>query len=1088
MNEAPVAEQKQIFEAFLDAAGIDAVNALIAKHKSNAAVTQQLALDASKLVTTSRQRLAQQSSAGFVKRLTSAISGKTSENQLLNQTDMLQMQKFAWHYLQQLQHQNLINSQAIAVIRNNLGTMNETIIETRDFLEQAVDRIDQRLRHVENNTSFNNWALHIEANKRQWKSTPKILLILRLTYDFMRSHPGVTLSARDVGNYLVNTLEKLDVNCDEEVKLIDFIGDLIDQIAFPGIDQYRHMIQLSFDEHIVDSHFVQKNISGTGFNALYFLSDQYERIVDLTSDSELCNSDAAREKIISKFFGKEFSGLSTSYSIRHLMYEIIGGSQVAIDVYMDQHGLNPTPEVAAEEPPQEEPVTLFPSLPDIHAHTFFDGKHTDESKRSYLLLLALCVDTAASFNTPALEFITLLAAKAGQPGLREDILRLADNPRKLNEYHAAMLTLLDDDQKKFTWLLDAFFLLTLAQEPIESPQIKALLGTLKPVQFKESLPQLLAVIGDEDASHVLAAALKLAQYTQGWKNVIRYRKLRFGDYFADAVKRLNAASWAGIRLISDMSEVYRKGMEHSYFFSYSDGSFLNNLTEKAAATLCTQGRKSAMASLNEFRKKALDFLSEQSYALHHANGVVARWSIPAFEFKDGIGQADFDLDNAAENEDWGDQFQLYYNQIEGTLNAFEDACGNVMKQIEFFIEGNFDQSVHAIKEQRRAEYLSQQQREKLEKQSVTISRDGKEHLFAIDWQRVEHPPCDPEQINHIKTDGNIWLIAASIDSDDVFYRSEDGVNWLQIQIDAPQFKVWLDSISVVNGIWIIKNRALREGTRNEGIYYSSDALVWQHSEGPGGANNSQLSLNDGRLSNENIMYFKGMWLWATTQYQKYSYVEKGLWSDSTKTDSYPKSVLFHAQTLDGPWQRWDQTPQLADGMEVKTMRSLPGENALLAFCEYNWSYQRNKKKPETPPFVMYYGAGKSWQTCDWDGDTRFSHSGNQPLFSQLDGKLMYFSSGDILVSAKGYDWRRHEATLHVDDHFQLQDVSIFTSNGSSTLRLSQDGNLFKEIALDDGVWRHLTANDGGILGVHYANKHEETVLLVGRYICQASIG
>lgn len=1087
MNEAPTVEQKQIFEASLEGAEFDAVNALVAKHKYNSAVTQQLALDASKLVTTSQQRLAQQSGAGFVKRLACAISGKTSEDQLLNQMDMLQMQKFAWHYLQQLQYQNLINSQAIAVIRNNLGTMNETIIETRDFLEQAVDRIDQRLRHVENNTSFNNWALHIEANKRQWKSTPKILLILRLTYDFMRSHPSVALCTRDIGNYLVNTLEKLDVNCDEEVKLIDFISELIDQIAFPGIDQYRNMIDLSFDGHIVDSHFIQKNISGTGFNALYFLSDQYERIVDLTSDSELCNSDAAREKIISKFFGKEFSGLSTSYSIRHLMYEIIGGSQVAIDVYKDQHGLNPILEVAAGKPPPEETVTLLPSLPDIHAHTFFDGKQSDESKRSYLLLLALCVDTAASFNAQALEFIALLAAKGSQPGVREDILRLADNPRKLNEYQATMLTLLDDDQKKFTWLLDAFFLLTLAQKPIESPQIKALLGALKPTQLKESLPQLLAIIGDDDESRVLEAALKLAPCTQGWENVIRYRKLRFSGYFADAVKRLNAASWAGMSLISDMSKVYVKGMEHSYFFSYSDGSFLDRLTEKAAATLCTQGRKSAMSSLNESRKKALDFLSEHRYALHHANGVVGRWNIPNFEFKDDIGHSDFNLDNAAENEDWGDQFQRYYNQIEGTLNAFEEACGNVMKQIEFFIEGNFDKSVHAIKEQKRAEYLSQQQREKLAKQSVTISRNGKEHMFATDWQRVEYPPCDPEQINHIKTDGKIWLIAAKIDSDDAFYRSEDGVNWRQIQIDVPQFKVWLDSISVVNGMWIIKNRSLREGTRDEGIYYSSDALVWQHSAGPGGAKNSQLSLNDGHLSYENIMYFKGMWLWVTTQYQKYTYIEKGIWSDSTKTDSYPKSILFSAQTLDGPWQRWDQTPQLNDGVEVKTMRSLPGENALLAFCEYSWSYQRNKKKPDTPPFVMYYGAGKSWQTCDWDSDTRFSHSGNKPLFSQLDGKLMYFSSGDILVSTKGYDWRRHEATLHVDDHFQLQDLSLFTSNGGSALRLSQDGKLFKEIALEDGVWRHLTANDGGMLGVHYANKHEETVLLVGRYILQELI-
>ncbi|OEZ56893.1 hypothetical protein [Duganella sp. HH105] len=1075
MNESPAAEQQQIFEAPQDGAESDAILALIARHKANAALTQQLALDASKLVTTSQQRLAQQSGAGFVKRFASAISGKTGENQLLNQIDMLSMQKFAWHYLQQLQQQNLINAQAIAVIRNNLGTMNENIIETRDFLEQAVDKIDRRLSKLENHNNFNNWALHIEANKRQWKSTPKLLLILRLTYDFMRSHPGVPLSARNADNYLVNTLEKLDINCDEELKLIDFIGELINQIAFPGIDQYRNMIQLSFDEHIVDTAFIQKNISGTGFNALYFLSDQYERIHDLTSDNELCGSDEAREKIISKFFGKEFSGLETSYSVRHLIHEIIGGSQVAIEVYKDQHGLNPAPEETAEEPQPEATVTLVSALPDIHAHTFFDGHHSEESKRGYLLLLALCVENSASLTPPALEFVTLLAEKSGQPGMQRDIVRLADNPRKLNEYQAVMLALLDDDDKKLTWLLDAFFLLTLADRPIENPQVKALLGVLKPARLKECLPHLLAVVGDGDASKVLEAALKLAQATQGWKNVVRYRKLRFGSYFAEALKQLDAASWAGTRLVLNMSEVYQKGMEHACFFSYSDGSFLDNLKEKAAAALCSQGRKSALANLNEFRKKALDFMSEHRSALGYANGVVSRWGIPGFEFQDDIGYADFDLDNSAENEDWGDQFQHCYNQIEHTLNAFDGACGDVRRQIEFFIRGDFDQSVLAHKEQRRAEYQRQQQRERLEKQSVTITKDGKEHLFAIEWERVEHPPCDPEQISHIKTDGKIWLVAASIDSDDVFYRSEDGRNWQQVQVDLPRFKVWLDQIDIVNGVWIIKNRELREGTRKAGIYYSNDALAWRHIEVPGGA----------QLVHENIMYFKGMWLWAATQDQKYTYVEKGIFSDTTKTGSYNKSVLFYSQTLDGPWQRWDQSPQTPEGVEVKTLRSLPGASALLAFCEYSRSYLSNKKKPETPSFVLYYGAGKSWQTCDWESGTRFYHGGYPPILLQLDGKLMYFSSGEILVSAKGYDWGRHEATLHVDAHFGLAELSLFTASGGSALHLSQDGKQFKEIALDSGSWRHLAASEGGMLGVYYANKHEETMLRFGRYLCQA---
>lgn len=1085
MNEVTESQQKQIFEAPMESAELEAVNALVSKHKSNAAFTQQLALDASRLVTTSQERLAKQSEAGFFKRFTSAISGKTSENQLLNQTDMLQMQKFAWHYLQQLQQQNLINAQSIAVIRNNLGTMNEYIIETRDFLELAIDKIDNRLQHVENNTGFNNWSLNIESNKRRLKSTPKTLLILRLTYDFMRSYQDIVLTERDISNYLVTTLEKLEINCDEDVRLLDFISELIDQIAIVGIDQYRAMIELSFEEHTVDSDYIQKNISGIGFNALYFLSDHYEKIVDLISDDELCNSDEAREKIIAKFFGSEFSGLSSTYSIRNLICEMTGGSQLAIEIYKDEHGLNVVRGEVAKEP-QSEVVTLVSSLPVIHAHTFLDSHESDESKRNYLLLLALCVESSVCLNTHAREFITLLAAKSGFPELQKEILQLADNPQKHNEYQPIMLALLDDDDKKYTWLLDAFFLLMLNQKAIENPQIKAILGFLRLAQMKECLPNMLVVISGSDASQVLDAGGKLATHTQGWKNVIRYRELRFDQYFAEAVKRLNSASWGVTRLNLDMSEAYRKGMEHSVFISFSDGSLLSNLTDKAGAALCTQGRKSALSSLNEFRKKAGVCISENRSALSQTNSLISRWSIPSFDFKDVIHYSDFDLDNSAANDDWSDQFEHYYRPIEETLNSFSQACGDATEQIGFFIKGNFDQSVLKLREQKRAEYLLKQQQEKLEKQSVTIIKDGKEHLFGIEWKQVDNPPCDPENIRHIKTDGKIWLIVASINSDEMFYRSEDGMHWQQVQLDTPDIKICFDRVDVVNGMWIIKNHALREGTREEGLYYSSDALTWRYSGAPEVSGNSSLSINQGRLIYGNVIYFNGMWLWTVAQYKKYSYTEKGFFSDSTKTANSKKIILYCAQTLDGPWQLWDQTPQLSEGVEVKTICTLPEKNSLLAFCEYNYSYIQNKKKPKAPPFVMYYGAAKAWQNCAWGGSTNFSYSSNSPIFVNVGNGLVCFISDEILTSDKGYEWSKQETTLYADEYFPLKDLSLFTRNNSSAIYVSQDAKLFKELVLEEGSWRYLTANKQGILGVYYANKHEETVLRFGNYVCQAT--
>jgi len=1086
MNEASVTEQQQIFDAPMDPAELEAINALVSRHKANSALTQQLALDASRLVTTSQERLAHQAEAGFFKRLASAISGKTSENQALNQLDMLKIQRFAWHYLQQLQQQNLLNAQAIAVIRNNLGTMNDYIIETRDFLEHAVDRLHHRLLHVENNTGFSTWALNIEANKRRFKSIPKNQLILRLTYDFMRRNATVDLTGEDVDNYLVTTLEKLDVNCDEQIRLLDFVSELIDQIDVVGIDQYRSAIELSFDGHTVDPDFIQKNVSGIGFNALYFLSDHYDRIVDLIGDESLCNSDEARENIISKFFGSELFGLSTVYSIRALIHEMIGGSQVAIDIYKDVHGLNVVEEAVEEghASSASEAVSLVSSLPDIKAHTCLDSSSSAEWKHQYLVLLALCAENSASLNATSREFISLLTERAGLPDLQHEMLQVADQPRKHNEYQSALLAMLDTDDKKYTWLIDAFHLLTLAGRPVESPSVKVLLGVLKPTQIKECLPAMLNLVNGSDESDVLAAAKTLSAHTRGWRNILQYRALRFDSCFAEPVKRLDEVSWRVTQQLLEMSSVYAKGMEHSVFFNFSDGSFLSGLTDKASAKVCSMGRSSALSGLNEHRKKARALISEAHSALIQANSVIARWGMPEFEYKEDIAYSDYDLDNSAENEDWGDHFERYYRQVEGGLEAFSRACSDASDQIGFFMKGEFDQSVVKIREQKHAERSRLEQLEKLEKQSVTLTKDGQEHLFTIEWTKVENPPCDPDKINHIKTDGKVWLIVASIDSNDVFYRSEDGMHWKEVLLDTPDVQVWFESISIVNGTWLIRNRAASRGTRNEGVYFSSDAIEWRHRLGPVPASNSNLSLNDGRLSTKDIVFFNGMWLWICTKNERYSYIEKGFFSDSTKTGSYARTIVFCAETIDGPWQRWDNSPTPDDGVKVETICALPGRSALLAFCEYDYSYLRDKKKPEMPPFVMYYGAAKSWQKCSWGGSTNFGHYGTPPAFADVGDRLVYIGS-EILSSEKGYDWQLQDSSSSFKRYFPLKDVSLFTSDSNrSSIHVSQDLREFKELVLEEGTWRHITANQENILGVYYANRHEETMLRIGRYLFQ----
>ena len=1063
MSETVEAAPQEIFNQPLNASEQEAVEALVAQHQNNAALTQQLAVDASRLVTCSEERLKQQAESGFFKRFAGAFSGKNRQNPLQNQVDALHMQKFAWHYLKQLQQQNLINAQSIAVIRNNLGTMNEYIIETRNFVLVAVDKINRRLIRVENNTNFHQWSLNIEANKRRYKSMPKGLLVLNLAYDFMRSHPGVMLTTQDI-NHLIVTLEKLDVDCDEEVQLLSFIIDLIDQIETTSIERYRSVIELSFEEHVADSYFVQKNISGLAFNSLYYLSDEYDRIIDMISDGEVCDSDEKRERIISRFFGKAFSGLYTQYRMRDLIEEIIGGSLLTLEIYKDQHGLNALPDEHAEDA-QAEPVALVSSLPDIHSHTFFDTTDDLDARHNYLLLFALCIENSASLNRQGREFLELLAHKAGCPQAPIEIAVLADNPRKVQDYLQILQDLLKGDDKTYTWLLDTFYLLTLCQKQIEGPHVLRILNALKPAQFKENFARGLVISTEEDEEQVLAAAEKLQQQTNGWKNIVRYRELRFEQTFTEARARLRTVGHEASSLSFDLTRATLKASDYSFFMEAWDDSFLSKVSSKMEGTAYTLGRGSCLSSLNEMRKKISEFISGHSSTLNQGNRMLARWGLPTISFKDESGYADFELDNSAANGDWYDQFNHFERQLDDTLSAFSNACADVAEQLAQFMEGRFDESVVERKAKQRAERLHQEQQEKLAKQSVVIEKDDRDHLFSIEWGQVQHPPCDPEKIQYIKTDGITWLI---VDHDNRVYRSLDREHWQNVRLSATENAPAISQLYFVGGIWIAI------AGYNDGFYYSRDAQNWKQTRFPD-AQGWEFTRT------EEVIRFNGLWLWRFKERKEYSYVEKGLIFDSTKTGSYDEVAIFCTADLDGPWLRWEDAPNFSEGIEVESIQPLPDGSSLLAFCKYNWVFKSLKKKNNAASFVSYYVAGKGWRTCTWASE---DDSYDTPLITRMGQTVMCFYSDRVMTSDKGYEWKLQSKDIRINASAHLRDVSLFTTRwGREALYVSQTGENFAELILEEGNWKHFAANEQGTLSVYSPNKHE-TFLRSGNYICQ----
>ena len=350
----------QIFHQPLTHEENSRLSSLIERSKSKKAFSQQLALDASKLLTTSEKRLNKTKDAGFVKRCWYSFTGKNQEAINQNSSDLIAIQHLAWHYLKELQEQNLIKAQSIATIRNNLSATNELLYETRGFLEQAVDKIE----NIDGRLGLSEWSLNIKANKRKFKSYPKTILVLYLIYDFVKTHKEFDFGRKDV-NHLIVLLEEMNINCDEDMRFIDFIIELLNDIEVIKLDGYLNLINLSSDEYYIDNKFINENISSQFFNALYFLSNDYNKIYDLVSDEIICDSDEKFEKIVSKFFGKEFDYLDSIYTFKQIIEEIVGNSVLTINIYKELNGLD-------EDVEEHDEDHNSPQINEIELNTSFD--------------------------------------------------------------------------------------------------------------------------------------------------------------------------------------------------------------------------------------------------------------------------------------------------------------------------------------------------------------------------------------------------------------------------------------------------------------------------------------------------------------------------------------------------------------------------------------------------------------------------------------------------------------------------------------------------------------------------------------------
>ena len=153
---------------------------MLLRAKENTAEAEQMAIDATRLLTLTEDNLKDNRKQAFFKRTWGKLTDK-SELSILsaNHDDLLHMQKMSWKYIDMLNERNLMVASSMITVKNNLMALAITSEETQEQISLMADRIvnrfellEDRMKEVEVQGNIHSWLLTLETQDYDEKYSP----------------------------------------------------------------------------------------------------------------------------------------------------------------------------------------------------------------------------------------------------------------------------------------------------------------------------------------------------------------------------------------------------------------------------------------------------------------------------------------------------------------------------------------------------------------------------------------------------------------------------------------------------------------------------------------------------------------------------------------------------------------------------------------------------------------------------------------------------------------------------------------------------------------------------------------------------
>ena len=300
---------------------------LFARAKEHAAQTEQLAMDATRLMSVRPDQFEMSAKQPFFKRLAANFNGQT----VANVNNLYEMQRISWRYIQILNERDLMMAHSMITVKNNLLTLAVTEKETRELMTTMANKIADRFEKLEESVgrieaqqNIHSWLLTLDTYDYPDKYPEKLrlLLIVKEFFKLKQSNWNFTEI-----KYLQKALKEAELPWREEITLADFIDDLIDEIEAKGFHVYDQLIALNGANGRIEQKFILENISAPSHKSLYQIADNYEAsryMIELLAAQLSISTKDAMKKVLRGFIEKEGIDTTIKIPMRDLAVELLG--------------------------------------------------------------------------------------------------------------------------------------------------------------------------------------------------------------------------------------------------------------------------------------------------------------------------------------------------------------------------------------------------------------------------------------------------------------------------------------------------------------------------------------------------------------------------------------------------------------------------------------------------------------------------------------------------------------------------------------------------------------------------------------------